>query len=302
MKTNRPRAPSPILRHGGFTLFEVVIVIMISSIVAGLITSFVKRPMEAYRDLHRRATLVDVAESALRRMARDVRAALPNSLRVSGDRRSLEILHLVDGARYREDPGTNDPNTDHTAATDWLNFTGDTQFNILGRLSHLDPNYGTPLAAGHRLVIYNTSINVYSDAENDTEPGVITPSATTITVTDDVDEDQITFSSSFDFLLRSPRQRLYLVDSPVSYLCNLGAETITRYQSYAIKTAQPTNPGIAPLNTATNALVTNRVAACEFNYDPGTPSRAGLLTIALTVSEDGEQIRLFQQVHVDNTP
>ncbi len=136
----------------------------------------------------------------------------------------------------------------------------------------------------------------------DAEPSVITPSTTTITISDDTDEDHITFSSSYDFQFSSPRQRLYVVDTPVSYLCNLGAETITRYQSYAIAAAQPTNPGIAPLNTASNALVTNRVAACEFRYDPGTPSRAGLLTIALTVSEDGEQIRLFQQVHVDNTP
>lgn len=287
----------------GFTLFEMVLVVAISSIIAGMLNSFIRRPMEAYRDMERRATLVDVAETALRRMARDVRASLPNSLRVSGDKRSLEILHLADGARYREDPGTN-PTTseDHTDPNDWLSFSGDTQFNILGRLSHLDPNYGQALTAGTRLAIYNTSTNVYTDAATSANPGVITPAATTITVTDDVDEDKLTLSSSFEFLLRSPRQKVYVIDSPVSYICDLTGETITRYGSYNINAIQPTDPGVAPLSTAASALVTNRVAACEFLYDPGTPSRAGLLTIALTLSEAGEQIRLFQQVHVNNTP
>ena len=287
----------------GFTLFEMVLVVMISSIIAGMITSFIKRPMEGYRDMERRARLVDVAETALGRMARDVRASLPNSLRVSGDKRGLEILHIADGARYREEPGTN-PGTsqDHTAATDWLDFSGDTQFNLLGRLTHLDPNYGQALAAGTRLAIYNTSTNVYSDAATSANPGVITPSTTTITVNDDVDEDQITLSSAFEFPLRSPRQRVYLVETPVSYLCDLVGETITRYDSYTINATQPTDPGTAPLNAGASALVTNRVTGCEFTYDPGTPSRAGLLTIALTLSESGEQVRLFQQVHVDNTP
>lgn len=297
------RSFSQLRPEAGFTLFELVLVVAISSIIAGMLNSFIRRPMEAYRDMERRATLVDVAETALRRMARDVRASLPNSLRVSGDKRSLEILHLADGARYREDPGTN-PTTseDHTNPNDWLSFSGDTQFNILGRLSHLDPNYGQALTAGTRLAIYNTSTNVYTDAATSANPGVITPAATTITVTDDVDEDKLTLSSSFEFLLRSPRQKVYVIDSPVSYICDLTGETITRYGSYNINATQPTDPGVAPLSTAASALVTNRVAACEFLYDPGTPSRAGLLTIALTLSEAGEQIRLFQQVHVNNTP
>ncbi len=237
-------------------------------------------------------------------MARDVRASLPNSLRVSGDQLSLEILHLGDGARYRQDPGINDPNVDHTTVSDWLDFAGDTQFNLLGRLSHLDPNYGQALAAGTRLALYNTSTGVYSDAATSANPGVITPAATTITVTDDGDEDQLTLSSSFEFLLRSPRQRIYVVDTPVSYLCDLTAETLIRYQSYSIDATQPTDPGVAPLSdpNASSALVTNRVTGCEFTYDPGTPSRGGLLTIGLTVSDAGEQVRLFQQVHVDNTP
>jgi len=304
MQTIGSRGASRILPQQGFSLFELILVIMISSIVAGLMAGFVKRPMEAYRDLERRATLVDLTESALRRMSRDVRAALPNSMRVSGDKLSLEILYTVDGGRYRELTGTNPApsNEAHGDPNDWLDFAGDTRFNIQGRFTHLGFTYGTALAAGHRLAIYNTTTNVYTDAATDPNTAVITPSSTTITITDDVDEDQITLSSSFDFFLRSPRQRLYVVETPVSFLCNLGAGTLMRYQSYSIASAQPTNPALAPLSSAASALLANHVGACEFDYDAGTASRAGLLTIALTLTDGGEQVRLLQQVHVDNTP
>jgi len=295
-KTRQSRIPCAA-SEGGFTLLELVLVISITAIVGGLITSFVKRPLEGYRDLELRTRLVDVAESSLQRMSRDVRGALPNSLRVSGDGRGLEVLHVADGSRYRDESGTG-----HTDATDWLDFAGDTQFNLLGRFPQLAFTYGVALAAGHRIAIYTTSTSIYADAEADAEPSVITPSTTTITISDDTDEDHLTLSSSYDFQFSSPRQRLYIIDTPVSYVCDLTAETITRYSSYSISDPQSTDPNAAPLNGATSALVTNFVSACDFTYDPGTPTRAALLTIDLTVSDGGEQVRLFQQVHVNNTP
>jgi MSHA biogenesis protein MshO len=286
----------------GVSMIELVIVVALTSLVAGLITGLVTRPMEGYRDLALRTTLVDAAESAIQRMARDVRAALPNSLRISADSRSLELIHTVDGARYRALPGVNPSTADHTAASDWLDFSGDAQFNILGRFSFSGFSYGTPLAAGSRLAVYPTSATTYAQAAAGSNPGVITPSSTSVTISDDVDEDQITLSGPFQFQFSSPRQRLYVVDTPVSYLCNLGSGRLTRYAGYGFAAAQPTDPAIPPLTGAGDALVTDHVSACQFSYTPGTPSRAGLLTIALTLSEGVEQVRLLHQVHVESTP
>ncbi len=287
----------------GFTLIELVLVLSISGLLAGVLTSFITRPMEGYRDVTLRAALVDEAELAVRRSARDVRAALPNSARVSVDGLKLELLHVADGARYRNGPGTNPgTGTVHTTASDQLVFSGDSQFNVLGRFSSLDFSYLTPLPATHRLAIYSVGAFLWADAASDANPGVITPSTTSITISDDTDEDQLALSAPFTFRFASPRQRLYVTDTPISYICDVGAGTITRYANYAPAATQPTNPALAPLNAATSALLARDLNACSFSYDPGTPSRAGLLTLDLTVSRGGEQVSLLHQVHVNNAP
>jgi MSHA biogenesis protein MshO len=283
-------------------LIELVVVIAISAVLGGLVTSFVARPLAAYSDARLRADLVDMAENASRRVARDVRAALPNSLRVSADGRGLELLHTADGGRYRDAAGTNPSSEDHGAASDVLAFTGDTQWNLLGRFGHLPFSYGSPLPAGTRVAIYTTGASVWTDAATDANPGVITPGSTSITLSDDGDEDQISLSGSHEFRFASPRQRLFVVDEPISYLCNTVAGTLVRYGGYSPAGTQPTNPAASPLATASSALVVNGVSGCEFSYDPGTATRAGLLAIAITLAKQDEQVSLFHQVHLTNAP
>jgi MSHA biogenesis protein MshO len=281
----------------GFTLIEMVVVIAITALVAGFIGSFVTRPMEIYNDVSLRGELVAAAESALRRMAREVRASLPNSVRIAAGGTVLELFHVADGARYRAEGGGA-----HTAASDVIDFAGDASFNVLGRLRELPFSYGTPLAAGHRLAVYTTGSSVWSDAATGADPGTVTPAATSITIADDGDEDQLALSSSFRFALASPQKRVYVVDGPLTYLCDAGAGTLMRYAGYAPAAAQPTDPGAAPLSSASAALLVDRVSSCTFTYTPGTPQRAGLVTIALTLSRLGEQVHLLEQVHVLNVP
>src|SRR5262245_47175639 len=89
----------------GYTLIEVVVVVAITALVAGFIGSFISRPMQIYNDVGLRGELVAAASSALERMAREVRAALPNSVRVAAGGGALELLHVADGARYRAAAG-----------------------------------------------------------------------------------------------------------------------------------------------------------------------------------------------------
>ena len=82
----------------GFTLVELVVTIALSTIVVGFMTFFIAGPVASYTDQSRRAELVDLAENSLRRIARDVRRALPNSVRLnaSGSTIALELLSTAD--------------------------------------------------------------------------------------------------------------------------------------------------------------------------------------------------------------
>mgnify|MGYP001048190736 CR=1 FL=1 len=72
----------PACDHAGFTLIEMIIVIAITAIVGSMVAVFLRAPLESYVAQDRRARLADAADTALRRMARDIRLALPSSVRV----------------------------------------------------------------------------------------------------------------------------------------------------------------------------------------------------------------------------
>lgn len=321
-------------RSAGVTLVELIMVIVISGIVATMLTAFIIRPIEGYEAQVRRAELVDAAEMALRRMARDIRAGLPNSIRISdslgntnsvtcaaaGVRCAIEMLNTIDGARYREGPG----NIGHNHATPpfRLSFAGadGNGFNIIGFFRNITVPFDST-GTQARLAIYNQGVpgaDAYVDATLPAGPYVITNPATIpptfFTITKDGvpfdDEDQIlpVGAASFNFRWRSPAQRIFIVDTPVTYICSPGASgTITRFSNYAITAAQPTNPAVAPLAPAPptlSALLSTPVTACTFTYNPGTPQRAGLVTLDITVGDtaSGDRVRLLHQVHVDNAP
>ncbi|MBL1320620.1 MAG: type II secretion system protein [Methylophaga sp.] len=278
-------------KQQGFTLIELIITIVLGGIVASITSSILTQPINAYIDSSRRATLTNSAESALRRMQRDIRSALPNSIRISADGKTLELLHIINGGRYRVfKDASNAACASSSIASDCnvLNFTlADTSFDIFGDLQ----NFTDITIGADKIAVYplNTIGNNAYAGDN------------TVTVGAGSTASRLSFSA-FKFPLKSPAQRFFIIDTPVSYHCDTSApatkdKVLLRYQGYAIQAIQATPP------TTGAAIQANYIADCEFSYNAGSSSRSGLVTLALTLTDgSGESVRLMHQVHVNNQP
>lgn len=296
--------PQTLARCGGFTLVELVIVIVLTGIVAAMTAVFITRPISGYVDLTRRARLVDATENALRRMARDIRIALPNSVRVTdsgtGASFALEVLPTLFGGRYITGTGT--------AACD-LDLSGaDTDFTINGLFQGLTlPRSGT----ADRLVINNLGTGGQDDVYSATtaSPSVVSPKDGLTTITFTLSAvvacagfHRITLNPGYQFKSASPRARVFVVQTPVTYLCDTAAGTLTRYADYAIQAAQPTTAAtLNALPGVTSGIVTDRVVACSVTTTTSVVQQRGIVTLSLTLAEQGEQVRLIQQVQLDNS-
>jgi MSHA biogenesis protein MshO len=279
----------------GFSLIELIVVIVLLGLLAAGAGMLILNPIEAYDAQVRRHQLVDQGEMALRQVARDLRRALPNSIRIApaGTGFALEMVNIVDGARYRDEYGGA-----YVADADFvLDFTvPDAVFNLLGGLSN-----PMAFAAGNRLVIYNTSTNIYAEAVDVDKQGIITDAGTTLAFATlnpgPNQEDQISLSTPFEFTQQSPGQRAFLVDGAISYICNPATGSIVRYSGYGFDNPQQIPPGGAVGDT----LVT-QVIGCNASYTPGTAQRGGIVSLDITLGDSGETVNLLHQVHVVNVP
>lgn len=266
-----------MIRQRGVTLIELVVVIVVTGILAAGVALFLRRPVEGYVDASRRATLTDGADTAMRRISRDLRTALPNSVRVDGSGKFVEFIATTSGGRYRADLTSG-------GTGDILDFTtADISFDVLGPAP----------ATGTDIVVYNlynsgSTSNAYSGDNRQTLSSV---GAT------------VTFPSKL-FPESSPARRFHIVSGPVIYGCTGGQ--LVRYSGHGYSEPMGTMP---PGSGSSAVLATNvDVGECSFSYAAGSlGERTGTVSIVLQINSvsaggDTEKVRMFQQVQIGNAP
>ncbi len=283
------RPPSSARRRSlrGFTLLEAVLVIALTGIVGVMVGVFMRAPVNAYVDESRRAELTSAADTALRRVAREVQGALPNSVRVGAGGSALEMLPVKAAGRYRAAP-------DASGAGDFLDFDSNTDnsFAVLGP--------PVAVSAGDQLVIYNLGLPGADAYAGETRRALTSTGSALSSLS------YATGGAQFPFA--SPGNRFQVIGTPVTFLCAPvagGGGTLRRYSSYPIQSAQPTSAAAAPLASlsgAGNAMLRGSVDACSFSYSAGAGGRNALLTVTLRLTSGGESVTLLQQVHMDNSP
>ena len=306
----------------GFSLIEMVITIVVLGIIAVAAGAFLFPAFNAQQGLERRAALVEAAEGAIRRMSRDIRVSIPNSVRVTnvlavGSGFAIELIPSADGARYCSS-GTADCDVSGVLSIG----SADTAFDVLGCFR----NAAFIAASGtnaYRLVVGNTDSNIYTatGASAVIAPvgnvtlsifpgtgGTPTVCGSPSAVATTYNRHRVTLASH-TFPTASPRQRVFVVEdaiAPVTYICNFSAGTLTRYAGYkngaAYSTAgQPTDPAAAPLSSATGRRVADNVSACSVTSTEATVQASSIVTLSMTLSNSGEIVQLINQVQLDNS-
>ena len=297
----RRARPDRLLRVArGVTLIELVVVIVLMAIIVGTLIFFAA-PVRQAADVSVRAELTDSADNSLQRIGREVRLALPNSVRLACGAHCIEFIPVRTAGRYRgdrSDPSAGcDTGTDLGGSDELAFDVADTCFKSIGTVPNADTivnnsdflvlnNYGTGYS-GQDAYATSAPMNRAQVTQADAQGGA-------------TGRERINFASTTFTRERhdSAGKRFYIVTTPVTYVCDLGAGTLSRHAGYTYAQNYTNVAGV---------LIANHVTDCAFEYAPNVTSQIGLLTLRLTLGRatsggSVETVSLFHSVHVSNAP
>ncbi len=266
----------------GFTLIELILVIIVLGILATITTSYLSLGVRMYTEANERTQLLNQSRFAIERLTRELRNVVPNSVRIQGS--CIEFMPLSAAARYSVVPfdsvGTS--LTFYSALPEWQD--SDTS------------NDNSLVNSGDYLSIYPTSsAHIYGDiALAGTEKRTVQITSDPVATGGDVN---LTILSN-RFPAQSSSQRMYLMpSSPVSY-CVANAQ-LRRYDNYAVTQNQQVNLSGGIL-MAENL---DQGSFQPFTIAPAVLQRNAVVHIILKFQSDfGDDLFFNQEVHVPNVP
>ena len=269
-----PRIPWSNSR--GFTLVELVVVIIVVSILAVGVPTFIGQTVSTYVETTERQASFLNGKMAIERISRELRAALPVSVRVSADNLCLEYLPIVAASRYLTLTSPDSPTALEVA-----------DFNLT-------------LSAGTNYYAVTYPINT-SDVF-DVNSNTIAPIDTIIDA--DPSDGQVTVNLTLATLYQhSPGRRFFVVSDPISY-CALGAPSglLNRYTGYGLSATQPTTFAVSGSALLSELQVNNGGPIAVFDHLPGTQHRNSIVQLRFDLLSRNENLRLDHEIHIRNAP
>lgn len=289
-----------LTRARGFTLVELVIVMVITGILAGSMVVFFKPAIESYISVNRRAGLTDMADGAMRKMIRDVKAAVPNSIRLV-NQNCFEVIPSSDGGRFRTGPDTAWDGDTPGNPSRWLDMAA--AVDAFDVVTALRPT----TAVGDFVVIGNQNTNdVYAAIGGATSNRALIGG---IAAAPNGTDTRITLAAATQFpigydggrfqIVPANEQAVFYVCSNTNVLNGTGTGTLSRITGYGINAANPT---VCPAAGA--QVMATKVASCRFTYDPneGATQQSGFIQVQITLQDNGEPVSLLYGAHVENAP
>ena len=254
-------------RQSGFTLIEIITVLVILAIVASISTQFVVDSLDSYRTAQIRSRLLGKSRLALEQITRYARGAVPNSVRVSASGNCVELMPMAAGLYYQgalADANNNAP-ISSSAEISQASFDLD--------------------APRHLIVSPWFSGEIYSSAMPSARANYLGISGSLVSF------------SAHRFLRNSPHHRLYLGDDPVRFCLRNG--NLQFHKGYSVSTVLgDADPGGNSALLATNVSS----AAQAFALSAGSENRNASLDLNLRFSEGAIAVTLNQTILVRNVP
>lgn len=295
------------MRSRGFTLIEAIMTVLLMGILALATIPFLRLATDAYLDAQARADLTARGRLAVERLAREVRAAVPNSVQTVAGGQGIEFVHAGYGTRYaaQADNFGQDPDCGTGTAFNDVNrrFRARATRSALYALE-VDAAgvVAALLAAGGApaLVIGNTTPGDLTAAAADDRSWIgLTGTTATSCASDKSDDGTVLeFAGGKSFPTASIGHRLLIADRTVEVGRSGGA--LRWHERDGVATAIYNN-GSADWSSADPALV-DGVGAVAFSYTPGSIGGAGILGIELQLSDGRVSVVLHQEVQVRNVP
>ena len=246
----------------GFTLVELIIVIVIAGILAIGSVQFISQATQGYSDAADRQQLATIGWIASEKMSRELRNALPNSVRLNVANTCVEFIPVLGGSHYLTLPGETPSTLDSFTAVESGLTTAD-----------LDNN---------RIAVYPSET---SDIYGKPNPGPLSGVVSSISTASNI--DTITLGSNFTFSTDSPERRFYFTQSPVAY-CIVGSQ-LNRYSKYGFN------------SPANHQIIINKITNGSFAISPATLTRNAIVSMHFTL-ENGARHDIDQEVQIRNVP